>query len=111
MVRIITAFAIILACTPVIHAQTVDRESIDATTMTASSQPAAAQTVQSAELAKQPSTYDKIWKFAEWYENASNPWFRRCCSADDTSTSTPVSMPTRATLASGTCVGCGLARK
>ena len=26
---------------------------------------------------KQESTYDKIWKFAEWYENDSNPVFQR----------------------------------
>jgi phosphate-selective porin OprO/OprP len=26
---------------------------------------------------KQPSTYDKIWKFAEWYESKSNPVVQR----------------------------------
>ena len=72
MARIITALAFVLACAPVIRAQTVEREPVDASTATASSQPAAAQAAQSPER-KQPSTYDKIWTFAEWYEDPSNP--------------------------------------
>ena len=34
MTRIMTAFAFVLACTPVLEAQTVDREPIDATAAT-----------------------------------------------------------------------------
>jgi phosphate-selective porin OprO/OprP len=75
MTRIITVFACVLAFTTDIRAQTAaDREPIDATTATAASQPAAAaQAAQSPEREKQPSTYDKIWTFTEWYENSSNP--------------------------------------
>lgn len=33
--------------------------------------------VQSSDLQKPPSIYDKIWKFAEWYKNDSNPIVQR----------------------------------
>ena len=77
MARVLTAFAFVLACTSVIQAQTVDLEPVDATTSTASSQPAAAQAAQSPEREKQPSTYDKIWRFTEWYQDQSNPVVQR----------------------------------
>ena len=41
--------------------------------MTGWSGPAAAQTTQAPEGEKLPSTYDKIWKFAELYKNEANP--------------------------------------
>lgn len=69
----IAAFAFLLACAPVSQAQTAGREPIEATTETASSQPAAAQTAPSAKPEKQPSIYDKIWTFTELYRNQSNP--------------------------------------
>ena len=73
MVRIISAFTLLLACTRVIQAQSVDHEPVDATTATASSQPAPSRTAQSPEREKQPSIYDKVWRFTEWYEDESNP--------------------------------------
>ena len=43
-----------------------------------STTPAAAQTAQvSSDDEKRESTYDKIWKFAKWYENDSNPVVQR----------------------------------
>ena len=40
--------------------------------------PTAAETAQaSSNGKKEPSTYDKIWKFAEWYKNDSNPVVQR----------------------------------
>ena len=38
---------------------------------------AAAPAQASGESGKGPSTYDKIWKFAEWYSNDSNPVVQR----------------------------------
>src|SRR5688572_12057327 len=35
--------------------------------------PAAARATQTGGDLKEPSTYDKIWKFAEWYSDESNP--------------------------------------
>ena len=73
MARLVAAFAFILACAPLIQAQTAAREPIDATTETASSQPAAAQTAQPPKPEKRPSIYDKIWTFTELYDKRSNP--------------------------------------
>ena len=39
--------------------------------------PAMASAQQAGDVKKEPSTYDKIWKFAEWYEDDKNPVVQR----------------------------------
>jgi len=114
MRRLIVTLAVILACTRVTEAQTVDREPVNAigtadlrevpaATSTrepdatlavpapviqwgflpvvwtsASGYPAAAEAAQApSDSDKQQSSYDKIWKFTEWYKNDSNPVVQR----------------------------------
>jgi phosphate-selective porin OprO/OprP len=61
------ALALLLWCAPFAYAQGGETEPV-----------AAAQTAQaSSDSQKGQSIYDKIWKFAEWYENDSHPVVQR----------------------------------
>ena len=75
------AIAILLASCPFAHAQSRKMTLLGAAVVdpTDSAPPATTENAEQAkaEGEKRPSTYDKIWKFAEWYENDSNPVFQR----------------------------------
>lgn len=70
-----------LARAPFTYAQVRETAVVEAATAnpadTATSTVGEAPEQAQAEPEKPPSTYDKIWKFAEWYENDSNPVLQR----------------------------------
>ena len=67
MSRTILVLTLLLSYVPLMQAQIIDREPADAGSP--------AHTPGGAE--PRESTYDRIWKFAEWYENESNPVVQR----------------------------------
>jgi phosphate-selective porin OprO/OprP len=75
------ALAIVLSYTPFVHAQ-ARKTAPPGTALlnpTGFGKPAGTEESEEAqgEAQKQPSTYDKIWKFAEWYDSKSNPVVQR----------------------------------
>jgi phosphate-selective porin OprO and OprP len=81
MTRTILALALLFSSVPHAQAQTTvhpEPTGAASTTDTKALPSGAVESAQtSRESEKTPSTYDKIWKFAQWYENASNPVVQR----------------------------------